>query len=70
MSALPDPVQSLLMATLAAAVMFAAAPRLFLHWLSDVAERQRASMLRQQAIREELQFLMERKEPTRQSSLD
>ena len=54
MSALPDPVQTMIMTLLAAAVMVAAAPQLFVDWLRRIAEQQRAAVLRQQAIQEEL----------------
>ena len=54
MSEIPDPVQALLTAFIAAAVMVAAAPQMFLEWLRGMAEQQRAAMLRQQAIQEDL----------------
>ena len=54
MSEYTDPVQALLMALIAAAVMIAAAPQLFMQWLRHVAEQQRAATLRQQAIQADL----------------
>ncbi|HEY5723397.1 MAG TPA: hypothetical protein VIT45_13855 [Allosphingosinicella sp.] len=54
MSEIPDPVQTLLPALLAAAVMVAAAPQLFMEWLRRLAEQQRTAILRQQAIQDDL----------------
>ena len=54
MSEIPDPVQALLTALLAAAVMVAAAPQLFMEWLRQLAEQQRAAILTQQAIQDDL----------------
>ena len=54
MSALPDLMQTTTITLLAVAAMVAAAPQLFVDWFRQVAERQRAAMLRQQAIQEDL----------------
>jgi hypothetical protein len=54
MNELPDPAQTLFTALLAAAVMVAAAPHLFLDWFRRMAEQQRAATLRQMAIQEDL----------------
>jgi hypothetical protein len=54
MSEYTDPVQALLMALIAAAVMIAAAPHLFMQWLRHVAEQQRAATLRQVEIQQDL----------------
>jgi hypothetical protein len=54
MSEIPDPIHALLPALLAAAVMVAAAPQLFMEWLRRLAEQQRTAVLRQQAIQDDL----------------
>ena len=54
MSEIPDPVQALLTALLAAAVVTAAAPQLFMEWLRRLAEQQQAAVFRQRAIQEDL----------------
>jgi hypothetical protein len=58
MSDIPDPVQALLTALLAAAVIVAAAPQMFLAWLERVTEQQRTAILRQQAIQNDLLRLL------------
>jgi hypothetical protein len=54
MSEIPDPVQALLTTFFAVAMMVAAAPQMFMEWLRRVSEQQRAAMLHQQAIQEDL----------------
>ena len=54
MSAFPDPIQTLIMTVMAVALMVAAAPQLFVGWLRSLAEQQRAAVLRQQAIQQDL----------------
>jgi hypothetical protein len=54
MSELPDPIQTLFAAIMVAATMVAAAPQLFVQWLSGIAEQQRLAVLRQQAIQQDL----------------
>lgn len=65
MSEIPDAFQTLLAAMLVAAAMIAAAPQLFVDWLRRVAERQRAAVLRQQAIQEDLLRKLELRDQVR-----